>query len=85
MSGCIGFNPATRELVPGGAPAQARMALENMKNIVEAGGSSMQKVVKCTVLLTDMTNFAEVNGVYAEYFPIDPPGRVNGTVLDSLI
>lgn len=75
ISGCIGMDPATKALVPGGVAAQTKMVLENMKSIVEAGGSSMSKVVKCTVLITDMADFAEVNGVYAEYFPENPPAR----------
>ena len=79
-SGCIGLDPATKALVPGGVGAQTRQVLENMKNIVEAAGSSMAKVVKCTVLLQDMGSFAEVNGIYAEYFPSDPPARMTYAV-----
>ena len=51
------------------------MLLDNMKNVVENAGSGMNKVVKCTILLTDMSFFAEVNGIYAEYFPENPPAR----------
>lgn len=56
------------------------MVLENLKNIVEASGSSLSNVVKCTVLLTDMSSFAEVNAVYAEYFPENPPARMTYAV-----
>jgi len=67
--------------VPGGVGAQARRVLENLKAIVECSGSDMSKVVKCTVLLTDMANFAEVNAIYAEYFPKDPPARATFAVV----
>lgn len=74
------MNPATKALAEGGVGAQARQVLENLKNIVEYSGSSLSKVVKCTVLLTDMANFAEVNAIYAEYFPSDPPARMTFAV-----
>lgn len=80
VSGCLGINPETKTLVEGGVGAQARMVLENLKNIVEASGSSLSNVVKCTVLLTDMSSFAEVNAVYAEYFPENPPARMTYAV-----
>jgi 2-iminobutanoate/2-iminopropanoate deaminase len=68
-------------LVPGGVGAQARRVLENLKAIVEYAGSDMSRVCKCTVLLTDMANFAEVNAIYAEYFPVDPPARATFAVV----
>lgn len=80
VSGCIGMHPETKTLVEGGVSAQARQVLENMKNIVEAAGSSMSKVVKCTILLADMSYFAEVNGIYSQYFPVDPPARATFAV-----
>ena len=52
-----------------------------MKNILEAGGSNLAKVVKCTVLLTDIAHFPEVNAIYAEYFPQNPPARATFAVL----
>jgi 2-iminobutanoate/2-iminopropanoate deaminase len=89
LSGCVGIDPATRKIVDGGIGAQTRRTLENLKAVVEASGSSMEKIMKCTVLLTDMANFAEVNGIYAEYFHTDPPARttyaVSGLPLGSLI
>lgn len=51
------------------------MVMENLKAVVEASGCTMSNVVKCTILLTDMRHFAEVNGIYAQYFPVDPPAR----------
>ena len=80
VSGCIGLDPETKALVPGGVGCQARRVLENLKNIVEFSGSNLRKVVKCTVLLTDMAHFAEINGIYAEYFPIEPPARATFAV-----
>lgn len=74
VSGAIGFD-MNRVLVPGGVGPQARRALENIKAIVTTAGSDLSKAVKCTVLLTDMAHFAEVNAVYAEFFPVDPPAR----------
>eukprot|EP00599_Poterioochromonas_sp_BG-1_P002382 CAMPEP_0173148512 /NCGR_PEP_ID=MMETSP1105-20130129/9756_1 /TAXON_ID=2985 /ORGANISM="Ochromonas sp., Strain BG-1" /LENGTH=124 /DNA_ID=CAMNT_0014063165 /DNA_START=23 /DNA_END=393 /DNA_ORIENTATION=+ len=88
VSGCIGLDPATKTLVPGGVGAQARRALENLKAVVEASGSDLSKVVKCTVLLADMSYFAEINGIYAEYFHTNPPARttfaVSGLPLGAL-
>lgn len=81
MSGCIGVNAETKALVPGGVGPQARMVMENLKNIIESAGSSMGKVVKCTILLADMGSFAEVNAIYGEYFPQDPPARATFAVL----
>jgi 2-iminobutanoate/2-iminopropanoate deaminase len=81
VSGCIGVNPETKTLVPGGVGPQARMVMENLKNIIEFSGSNMGKVVKCTILLADMASFAEVNAIYGEYFPADPPARATFAVL----
>lgn len=80
VSGCIALDPATRKLVDGGIAEQTRQVLENLKNIVEAGGSCLANVVKCTVLLTDMSTFSTVNGIYAEYFPENPPARMTYAV-----
>lgn len=79
-SGCLGVDPELKALVPGGVGAQTRQVLTNMKNVLEAGGSNMNKVVKCTVLLASMSDFVEVNGIYAEFFPADPPARATFAV-----
>ena len=71
VSGCIGINRELGKLVDGGIGPQTRQVMENMKAIVEAGGSSMDKVVKTTVLMTDISSYPEVNAIYAEYFPSD--------------
>jgi 2-iminobutanoate/2-iminopropanoate deaminase len=55
--------------------AQTKKALENIKAIVEAGGSTMANVIKCTVFLTDVKDFAGMNSVYTTFFPKEPPGR----------
>lgn len=81
VSGCVGVSPETKTLVPGGVGPQARMVMENLKNIIESAGSNMGKVVKCTILLSDMASFAEVNAIYGEYFPTDPPARATFAVL----
>ena len=89
VSGCIGLHPVDKVIVPGGVGPQCRQVLENMKAVLEAAGSSMPKVVKTTILLQDMASFAEVNGIYAEYFPESPPARatfaVAGLPLGALV
>lgn len=60
----------------GGIEEQAHAALKQMGAILEAGGSGYEHVVKCTVLLLDMDQFATVNAVYAQYFTKDPPARM---------
>ena|SRR5689334_10005845 len=74
-AGQVGFDPATGDVVAGGIKEQTRQALTNMKNILEAGGSSFKNVVKTTVFLKNMSDFAEMNGVYAEFFTEQPPAR----------
>lgn len=75
LSGQIGTLPGTRELAPGGVAAETRQTLENIKAALEFAGSSMERVVKCTVFLLDIADYAAVNEVYATYFPVDPPAR----------
>ena len=58
-----------------GIEAQSRLVLDKIKDLVESAGSSMDKVVKTTVFLTDKKDFASMNSVYAEYFPTSPPAR----------
>ncbi len=74
-SGQIPLDPKTGNMVEGGIQEQTRQALENLKAVLEAGGSSLKKVIKCTVFLADMNDFAAMNQVYAEYFPQNPPAR----------
>jgi 2-iminobutanoate/2-iminopropanoate deaminase len=75
-SGQIPLHPETGELV-GTTPAeQARQCLENLAAVVEGAGGRLQDAVRCTVYLTDMGAFGEVNEVYGSFFPSDPPARL---------
>jgi 2-iminobutanoate/2-iminopropanoate deaminase len=74
-SGQIPLDPATGQMVAGDAAAQTRRVLENLKAVLAAAGSGLDRVVKTTVYLKDMNDFAAMNGVYAEYFAKDPPAR----------
>jgi 2-iminobutanoate/2-iminopropanoate deaminase len=74
-AGQIGLDPVSLELVAGGIDAQTRQSLTNLKNVLEAAGSGLNYVVKTTVYLTDMNDFAGMNAIYAEYFPENPPAR----------
>ncbi len=75
LSGQIPIDPKTQQVVEGNASVQAERVLENLKAVVEAAGSSMQRVVKTTVFLADMNDFAAVNEVYSRYFVTHPPAR----------
>jgi 2-iminobutanoate/2-iminopropanoate deaminase len=74
-AGQIPIIPATGELLAGDAGQQTRQVLENLKAILEAGGASLGSVVKTTVFLKDMTDFAAMNAVYGTYFRDVPPAR----------
>ena len=71
----IPIDPATNTLVEGGIEVQAERALENVKALLEASGSSMDKVVKTVVFIKNMDDFAKVNEIYAKYFTADFPAR----------
>jgi 2-iminobutanoate/2-iminopropanoate deaminase len=75
LSGQIPLDPATGKIVDGDITAQTERVLENLKAVLESSGSSLAKVVKTTVYLTDMREFAKMNEVYARYFPENPPAR----------
>lgn len=64
VSGCLGMDKDTGKLVPGGVAAEAKKALENMAIVLEAANSGFDRVVKCTVFLNDMNDFAAVNEEY---------------------
>lgn len=74
-SGQIALDPATGALVDGDVSAQTRQVLDNLKAVLEAGGSSLDHVIKATVYLTDLSNFAKMNEVYAEYLGHAKPAR----------
>jgi 2-iminobutanoate/2-iminopropanoate deaminase len=69
------LDPATMQLVEGDIETQTRRVLQNLSVVVEAAGSSMDRVVKTTVFLLDMNDFTRMNAVYAEFFPANPPAR----------
>jgi 2-iminobutanoate/2-iminopropanoate deaminase len=76
-SGQIPLEPSTGELVKVDIEGQARRCLENLAAVAEAGGGSLANAVRCTVYLTEMSDFARVNEVYGEFFGgADPPARV---------
>ncbi len=74
-SGQIPLHPQTGEIVGETAAEQARQVLHNLRAVLQAAGASLQDVVKTTIFLTDLAQFAAVNAVYAEFFPNDPPAR----------
>jgi reactive intermediate/imine deaminase len=89
VSGQIGTAPGTLNVVPGGIEAEARQALLNMKAILERHGSSMERVVKCTVFLADMKEWGDFNEVYRKAFPGELPARsalgANGLALGARV
>lgn len=74
-AGQIPLDPKTGNLVDGGIAAQTRRVLENLKVVLEAGGSSLDRVVKATVFLKNMADFPAMNEVCAEYFGASKPAR----------
>lgn len=75
ISGQTPIDPKTGSMKEGSIGEQARQSLLNLSAIAEAAGTSLEKTVKTTVFLADMADFAEVNGVYAEFFPGTKPAR----------
>ena len=75
VAGEKGLDPRTNKIVEGGIAAETRQTLENVKAILTAAGLGMDRVVRSVVNMTDLGKFSEMNDVYAEYFPQDPPGR----------
>ena len=87
LSGQIGNLPGTLQLAEGGIAGETRQTLENIKAVLERHGSSLSDVVKCTVFLADISEWAAMNEVYQTYFAVDPPARsalgVNGLALNA--
>lgn len=75
-SGQIAIDPETGELQNGTIEKQTRLTLSNLKAVIEASGSSLDNVVKCTVLLQDLNDYAAVNAIYREFFSSPYPARV---------
>ena len=74
-AGQVGLDPATMDLVEGGVEAQTRRVLTNLSHVLESADSGLNFVIKTTVFLKDMADFASMNAVYAEFFPENPPAR----------
>jgi 2-iminobutanoate/2-iminopropanoate deaminase len=75
LSGQIALDPATGELAPGDVAAQAERVMENLGAVLAAAGAGFEHVVRCTIYLVDLGDFAKVNEVYGRRFPVDPPAR----------
>ena len=75
VAGVMGTKPGSRDLASPDFEGQCRQALDNLKGSVEAAGSSLDKVLKCTCFLTEAADFETMNKVYRGYFPADPPAR----------
>ena len=75
LSGQIPLDPATGELVPGDVAAQTERVMENLAAVLAAAGAGFHDVVRCTIFLADLADFAKVNEVYGRRFPRDPPAR----------
>ncbi len=89
LSGMIAVKPGTLELVSGGIEAESRQTMDNIKLTLEAHGASMEDVVKCTVMLADISEWGAFNEIYKEYFDGRYPARsalgANGLALGALV
>jgi 2-iminobutanoate/2-iminopropanoate deaminase len=74
-AGQVGLDPAAGSLVPGGVEAQTRRAMQNLAAVLEAAGSGLDRVVKTTIFVADLGDFATVNEVYGSFFTQEPPAR----------
>lgn len=74
-SGQVAIDPATQQVIPGGISEQTDRVLKNLAAILQASGSALEKVLRCTVFLKNMGDFAAMNEVYARYFKQEPPAR----------
>ena len=74
-AGQVGLDPRTGEIVPGGIEAETKQVFLNIQNILVAAGSSLELVIKTTVYLRDIQDFGAMNGIYATFFPSNPPAR----------
>jgi len=82
LSGQIGRVPGTDKFAEGGIAGETRQVLENLKRVVEKAGYKMEDITACTVLLSDIAFYNEMNQVYMEYFPVNPPARKAFAVKD---
>lgn len=82
ISGQLGLDPKSMDMVPGGVAAEADRAMKNLGAILEGAGGDFGAIVKATIYLADINDFAAVNEIYASYFPADPPARAAFAVAD---
>ncbi len=80
LSGQIALEPQTGVLVSGDVKTQTKRVMENLKGVVEAAGASLEHIVKCTIFLKSMDDFAAVNEIYGSYFLSEPPARATVAV-----
>lgn len=89
LSGQIGIDPATGQLAPGGIGPETRQTMTNIQATLERYGSSMDRVIKCTVMLGDIGEWAAMNEVYVTFFPTNKPARsafgTSGLALNSRV
>jgi 2-iminobutanoate/2-iminopropanoate deaminase len=89
LSGVIGLAPKSDALAPGGIEGQTKQVLETIKSVLERNGSSLDRIVKCTVMLADMSERAKMNAVYVTFFEKHLPARsllgVNGLTLGAQV
>ena len=74
-SGQIPINPQSGELIKGDFKSEVKQVLINLNGVLKGGGSSLQQAIKLTVFLTDLSHFAQVNEIFNEFFPDNPPAR----------
>jgi len=74
-SGQLGNDPRTGRLAEGGIGPETRQVLENLEAVLQAAGSSMEKVVKVTIYMVDLGEVLAMNEIFSQYFPVDPPAR----------
>ncbi len=85
VAGVVGQKPGTRDLVSTEFEPQCRQAMQNLKESVEAAGSTMEAVLKCTCFLTDFADFSVFNEIYHRYFPSNPPARSTVVVKELVV
>lgn len=85
VAGVVGRKPNRGEIASAEFEPQCRQALENLKASVEAAGSTMDKVMKCTCFLTDVRDFPTMNKLFVEFFPTDPPARSTVVVTELVV
>jgi 2-iminobutanoate/2-iminopropanoate deaminase len=75
LSGQVGLDPKSGELVGGGVAGETRRAMENLGGVLRAAGAGFSEVVRVTIYLTNLADFAQVNEIYGSYFAAEPPAR----------